>query len=108
MGWYERRWGIEEYFRLLKSGTRIVDRRLRDAQALGKCLTFDAITAWRVFSPERYARDAPGTPAEEVLTADEMTVIEQVAEAEQVRPPRNGIYFRNRGRVIIGWCSVSH
>ena len=67
---------------------RIVDRRLRDAQALGKCLAFDAITAWRVFSLERYARDAPETPAEEVLTADELAVIEQVAEAEQVRPPR--------------------
>ena len=88
VGWYERRWAIEEYFRLLKSGTRIEDRRLRDAQALGKCLVFDAITAWRVFSLDRYARDAPDTPAEEVLTADEMAVIEAVTEAERLRPPR--------------------
>ena len=44
VSWYERRWGIEEYFRLLKTGTRIEDRRLRDAEALGKCLVFDAIT----------------------------------------------------------------
>ncbi len=85
--WYERRWAIEEYFRLLKSGTRIEDRRLHDAQALGKCLVFDAITAWRVFSLERYARDAPQTPAAEVLTGDEMAVIEAVAEAEGLRPP---------------------
>ena len=88
VSWYERRWGIEEYFRLLKTGTRIEDRRLRDAEALGKCLVFDAITAWRVFSLERYARDAPDTPAEEVLTADEMAVIEGVTEAERLRPPR--------------------
>ena len=86
--WYERRWSIEEYFRLLKSGTRIEDRRLRSAAALCKCLAFDAITAWRVFSFERYARDAPQTPAEEVLTSDEMAVIEEVAEAERLRPPR--------------------
>ena len=88
MSWYERRWGIEEYFRLLKTGTRIEDRRLRDAEALGKCLVFDAITAWRVFNLDRYARDAPDTLAEEVLTADEMAVIEGVTEAERLRPPR--------------------
>ncbi len=88
VSWYERRWGIEEYFRLLKTGTRIEDRRLRDAEALGKCLVFDVITAWRVFSLDRYARDAPETPAETVLTADELAVIEGVTEAERLRPPR--------------------
>ena len=87
VGWYERRWAIEEYFRLLKMGTRIEDRRLRDAAALGKCLVFDAITAWRVFSLERYARDAPETPAAEVLTADELAVIAEVTAAERLRPP---------------------
>ena len=68
VGWYEARWGIEEYFRVLKSGTRIEDRRLREADALVKCLAFDAITAWQVCSLDRYARDAPETPAAEVLT----------------------------------------
>ena len=63
VGWYEARWGIEEYFRLLKTGTRIEDRRLQEAEALVKCLAFDATTAWRVFSLDRYARDAPETPA---------------------------------------------
>ena len=87
VGWYEQRWAIEEYFRLLKMGTRIEDRRLRDAAALGKCLVFDAITAWRVFSLERYARDAPQTAAAEVLTTDEMAVIAEVSEAERLRPP---------------------
>ena len=47
VGWYEARWGIEEYFRVLKSGTRIEDRRLQEADALVKCLAFDAISsAW--------------------------------------------------------------
>ena len=88
VGRYEQRWAIEEYFRLLKMGTRIEDRRLRDAAALGKCLVFDAITAWRVFSLDRYARGAPETPAAELLTADELAVIEEVTEAERLRPPR--------------------
>ena len=52
-GWYETRWRIEEFFRLLKSGTRIQDRRLRRAEALEKCLVLDAITAWRVSCLDR-------------------------------------------------------
>ena len=87
VGWYEARWGIEEYFRVLKSGTRIEDRRLQEADALVKCLAFDAITAWRVCSLDRYARDAPDTPADEVLTDDERQVIGTVVRAERLLPP---------------------
>ena len=58
VGWYEQRWEIEEYFRLLKTGTWIEDRRLREADALVKWLAFDAIMAWQVFSLARHARDA--------------------------------------------------
>ena len=87
VGWYEARWGIEEYFRVLKSGTRIEDRRLQDADALVKCLAFDAVTAWRVCNLDRYARDAPETPAGEVLTEDERQVIGAVVRAERLQPP---------------------
>ena len=87
VGWYEARWGIEEYFRVLKSGTRIEDRRLQEADALVKCLAFDAVTAWRVFSLDRYARDAPDTPADEVLTDDERQVIGLMVRAEGLLPP---------------------
>ena len=78
MGWYQARLGIEEYFRLLKAGTRIEDRRLREADTLVKCLAFDAITAWRVFALDRYARDAPATAVGDVLTEDEQEVIEEL------------------------------
>ena len=87
VGWYEARWGIEEYFRVLKTGTRIEDRRLQQADALVKCLAFDAVTAWRVFSIGRYARDEPATPAAEVLTEGERAVIEIVVRAERLLPP---------------------
>ena len=86
MSWYEARWGIEEYFRLLKTGTRLEDRRLREADALVKRLAFDAITAWRVFALDRYARDALATPVGEVLTEDEQEVIEEVVRKGRLLP----------------------
>ncbi len=88
VGWYEARWSIEEYFRVLKSGAHSEERQLRDAAALGKCLVFDAITAWQVFSLQRYAREAPQTPAAAVLSADERAVVERVVVAERLLPPR--------------------
>ena len=87
VGWYEARWGVEEYFRVLKSGARIEDRKLRDADALAKCLAFDAVTAWRVFSLDRYARDAPETPVEQVLSADERQVIGTLVRGQRLLPP---------------------
>ena len=73
--WYRRRWVIEEFFRVLKSGTRIEKRMFDDAEDLRKCLAFDAITAWRVFDLERMARDKPQAPATDAMSKDEVLVL---------------------------------
>ena len=83
---YENRWGIEEFFRVLKSGMRIEDRQLRTAESLQRCLAFDAVNAWRVFELQRYARDAPETPAPEVLSETEMEVIEDFVQGRRLLP----------------------
>ncbi len=75
VSWYEKRWLIEEYFKALKVGTRIRDRRLDDADDLRKCLAFDAVTACTVRSIERLARSEPETPARTVVHEDEITVL---------------------------------
>ena len=84
---YENRWGIEEFFRALKSGMRIQDRQLRTADSLQRCLAFDAVNAWRVFELQRYAREEPETPAREVLSETEMEVIENLVQFRRVLPP---------------------
>ena len=84
--WYEARWGIEELFRVLKSGTRIEDRQLQSADSLEKCLALDAVAAWRVFALDRCARDAPDLPPEQVFTADEIRCIWLFNKLRQLRP----------------------
>jgi len=44
LSWYSRRWGIEVYHRTIKSGCRIEDRRLDDAQAFR--LVWQSILWW--------------------------------------------------------------
>ena len=77
---YRRRWVIEEYFKVLKSGARIEERRLDHADDLRKCLAFDAITAWRVFDLDRLARVEPDRPAIRVLTREEIETLDLLLE----------------------------
>ncbi len=85
--WYEGRWGIEEFFKVLESHTRIEDRSLSTAPTLGQGLAFDAVTAWQVSALARYAREAPQTPVDEVLTWDEITVLWIRVQAQELWRP---------------------
>ena len=59
---YRKRWTIEEFFRVLKSGLRVEERRFDHAEDLRKCLAFDAATACRVFDIARAAKETPDAP----------------------------------------------
>ncbi len=75
VAWYERRWTIEEWFRVPRTGTRVEDRKLDHADDLRKCLAFDAVTACRVFGLQRLAREKPDLPANRVVSDDEITIL---------------------------------
>ncbi len=85
---YELRWTIEEYFRTLKTGAGIEARQLDHADDLRKCLTFDAITACEVFSLDRMARDRPQTPADEVVSEDDLLVLNTRLDDYGIRRPQ--------------------
>ena len=73
--WYSRRWGIEVYHRTVKSGCRIQDRRLDDADSLEACLAIDLVVAWRVSWLTMTGREKPETPCDQVLSKEEWRVL---------------------------------
>ena len=75
LSWYSRRWGIEVYHRTIKSGCRIEDRRLNDADSLEACLAIDLVVAWRVHWLTRVGREKPQTPCDQILNEDEWRVL---------------------------------
>ncbi len=88
--WYEARWGIEEYFRTLKTGCQVGQRQLDDVKDLLKCLAFDAIAAWRALDLQRAAKAQPQRRAEEVAQPDELAVgqlLHQLDRRCPIRPP---------------------
>ena len=75
LNWYARRWGIEVYHRTIKSGCRIEDRRLDDAQSIQACLAIDLVVAWRVYWLTMVGREKPETPCNQILSEDEWHVL---------------------------------
>lgn len=73
--WYSRRWGIEVYHRTIKSGCRVEDRRLDDAQGIEACLAIDLVVAWRVYWFTMIGREKPETPCDQMLSEDEWHVL---------------------------------
>jgi hypothetical protein len=71
MNWYTKRWGIEVYHRVLKSGCRIEDRRLDNADRLESCIAIDAVVAWRILFLTMQGRETPEMPCDAILSQDE-------------------------------------
>ena len=83
---YERRWLIEEYFRVLKCGTKLLDRRLREAASIENCLVFEAVNAWKEFDITRLARERPQDPAGESFSAVGRRVLNTLLNSERILP----------------------
>jgi hypothetical protein len=74
--WYCRRWTIEEWHRVLKSGCGVEQREFETAQTLQRALAFDLIVAWRVLACVKLGRQLPQLPATVLYTAQELAVLE--------------------------------
>jgi len=62
VNWYKLRWGIEVYHRTLKSGCKIEERQLGQADRIEACLGVDMVVAWRVYHLTKLGRELPDVP----------------------------------------------
>jgi hypothetical protein len=76
--WYCRRWGIEEWHRVLKSGCQVERREFKTVPHLQRVLAFDLIVAWRVLACLKTGRLHPDLPATTFYTPEELAVVRQV------------------------------
>lgn len=62
LSWYTQRWTIEVFHRTLKSGCRIENRQLGNANRLEACLAIDLVVAWRIHHLTKLGRETPDVP----------------------------------------------
>lgn len=69
--WYARRWGIEIWHKILKSGCRIESRLLGTALRWQRCLATFSVIAWRIQYATLLSRVAPDLPCTILLEGAE-------------------------------------
>jgi Transposase Tn5 dimerisation domain/Transposase DNA-binding len=84
--YYSTRWMVELFFRVLKSGCRVEDRRFEALDRLLPCLAIYLIVAWRVLLLCRLGRSCPEMSCEAVFEPAEWKSVYAVVRREP--PPK--------------------
>lgn len=74
--WYSMRWKIETFHKVMKSGCKAEESKLRTAERLTNLMAIYAIIAWRVFWLCMINRIAPDSNAGTVFTKIEMQLLD--------------------------------
>jgi len=78
--WYALRWNIETFHKILKSGCRAEDSRLRSAERLARLIAVFCILSWRIFWMTKINRSAPAAPAAVAFTTLECQLLDHLVQ----------------------------
>ena len=83
--WYRRRWWVEIFFRVLKSGCRVESLQLATLERLERALVIYLIIAWRILHLVTWGRECPDLSCEVVFDPEAWQAAWIVAHRE--KPP---------------------
>jgi hypothetical protein len=86
LSWYARRWGIEVYHRILKSGCCVESRQLENSRRLSNCLAIDLIVAWRIYHMVAVGEQTPDVPCTVYFTPSEWRALTTFVTKTKVPP----------------------
>lgn len=78
--WYAMRWKIEVFHKILKTGCKAEESKLRTAERLANLISVFCILSWRVFWMTMMNRSAPQAPAKLALTKTEIRLLDHPIE----------------------------
>lgn len=90
IGWYCKRWMIEIYHKIMKSGCKVEERYLEKGERLARCLALFSVIAFRLLFMTYVARVSPDAPCTEILSESEWHALyclkHKTAEVPKVPP----------------------
>jgi hypothetical protein len=85
--WYCRRWRIEDWHRVLKSGCRVEALAHDTAERLQRAIAIKVVIAWRLMLMTLLGRETPALPAEVLFSELELRVLRAYAKKNAGPPP---------------------
>lgn len=76
--WYASRWKIETFHKILKSGCKAEDSKLRTAERLLRLIAVFCVLSWRIFWMTMINRSASSAPATAVFTTTEQLLLDRL------------------------------
>lgn len=101
VSYYSRRWGIEVWHKVLKSGCRIEARQLESEERLERCLSLYSVVAWRIMYLTMLGRSVPELPCRAVLEEAEWQALYCQAKNTNLVPPEPPSL-----QVALGWIAA--
>ena len=89
--WYALRWKIEMFHKILKSGCKAEDRRLRTAERLVNLIAIFCIVSWRIFWMTMLNRSDPNASPSLALTKTEIRLLDHIVPDKSASADRNSI-----------------
>ncbi len=103
LGWYALRWKIETFHKILKSGCKAEESKLKTSERLVNLVALLCVISWRIFWLTMINRSDPGAPAQCALSPLECDILDQVVldnSNRTSRPQRNvSTYLRKLARL---------
>ncbi len=90
LDWYAMRWKIETFHKILKSGCKAEEARLRTAERLVRLIAVFCILAWRVFWMTMINRTAPDAGPELAVTDIERKLLDHLIADKRAGPAEPG------------------
>jgi len=94
--WYAMRWKIEVFHKILKSGCKAEESKLRTAERLVNLISIFCILSWRIFWMTMINRSTPKASPRVALTRTEIGLLDQLIKDKREISPRGkrlGIYL---------------
>ena len=88
LAWYASRWKVETYHKILKSGCKAEESRLRTADRLVNLISVFCILSWRIFWMTMLNRSASGMAAGHVFSKTERQLLDHLVPDRAVDRPR--------------------
>jgi hypothetical protein len=106
--WYAMRWKIETFHKILKSGCRAEDVKLRTATRLANLIAIFCIISWRIFWMTMAARILPKAPPTLVFTEEECTILAQTLTSKNIKAEQSLEQYSQIVARLGGYMARSH